>query len=67
MTKIKVHINPPDPSAETIKKYKNYNYKHAGPTKFINYYGLHRIFFRKRNMMIAFILIMITLLMFYFS
>jgi hypothetical protein len=66
MTKIQVHINPPEPSVETIRKYKsyNYNYKHSGTTRFINYQGLQRIFFKKRNMVIGFIMILVTLLVF---
>ena len=67
MSKIKVHINDSIPSPETIKKYKNYNYRHSGPTRFVNYQGLHRIFFKKRNMMIAFIMILVTLLVLYLS
>lgn len=63
MSKVKIHIDSPDPSPETIRKYKNFNKVEGKLTRFYYFERVRKIFARdKRFRLILILLLVLSLL-----
>ena len=65
MSKVKIHIDEPDPNPETIRKYKNFN-KVLGRgklTRFQHFGKFRKLYFRHKTFRIILILIFILCLL----
>lgn len=63
MSKVKIHIDSPDPSPETIRKYKNYNKVGGKLTRFQNFGVFRKLYAKdKRFRLILILLLVLSLL-----
>ena len=64
MSKVKIHIDSPDPSPETIRKYKNFNKVEGKVTRYFSFGRTRKLFGRDKRFRLILILLLVLSLLF---